>query len=453
MKIEVKTKKKPAAPSVKTMGIKKKATTSPGVDRKKAAITKVVKKAAAEDVKKAITKEVKKAATTKEIKDKKVKIAKKETIDASEEKKVQVADTISAVKAEPKTNQKENDGEAAKKKRVRKRRANKQKAKIENKDSEEKESNGATEAKNKKAPQKRKPSEAEDKSGNENSASLAKKNKTEEDTEMIVKGKLFNIFCKRRNELRARSLFVMMNEFNVSIATDPPPIFKSALRYKICGTKGLINLEYKSPQEAKEMKAVLQKNSLIKNVRLVAAKGKLKKQFSSISVHPRKLSIENLSPGVTQGELKKLFPTALSAFVHKKEGKAKLIFKTKKDAAKAFEEAEDIEINGVKLIVLYCKAPKKLPEKKLKAKKKRGKKKKQNTKENDKDGKDNAEKENKKETVEESAKQANKGDSPELAKEAKKGELAKQANNESAKQIVKSNGDSSKKKKTQGKKK
>lgn len=452
MKIEVKTKKKPAAPSVKTMGIKKKATTSPGVDRKKAAITKVVKKAAAEDVKKAITKEVKKAATTKEIKDKKVKIAKKETIDASEEKKVQVADTISAVKAEPKTNQKENDGEAAKKKRVRKRRANKQKAKIENKDSEEKESNGATEAKNKKAPQKRKPSEAEDKSGNENSASLAKKNKTEEDTEMIVKGKLFNIFCKRRNELRARSLFVMMNEFNVSIATDPPPIFKSALRYKICGTKGLINLEYKSPQEAKEMKAVLQKNSLIKNVRLVAAKGKLKKQFSSISVHPRKLSIENLSPGVTQGELKKLFPTALSAFVHKKEGKAKLIFKTKKDAAKAFEEAEDIEINGVKLIVLYCKAPKKLPEK-LKAKKKRGKKKKQNTKENDKDGKDNAEKENKKETVEESAKQANKGDSPELPKEAKKGELAKQANNESAKQIVKSNGDSSKKKKTQGKKK
>lgn len=116
MKIEVKTKKKPAAPSVKTMGIKKKATTSPGVDRKKAAITKVVKKAAAEDVKKAITKEVKKAATTKEVKDKKVKIAKKETIDASEEKKVQVGDTISAVKAEPKTNQKENDGEAAKKK-------------------------------------------------------------------------------------------------------------------------------------------------------------------------------------------------------------------------------------------------------------------------------------------------------------------------------------------------
>lgn len=327
MKLEVKNKKKPAAPSVKTVRIKKKASAPSRVAKKGKKATNT------EGVKKAITKEVevkkvktanpspgvkKKAAVGSAAKvDKKKKKANKEANVTSGKNKETAGDTTSTGKAGIKRKQeKENNSiNAGEKKKVRKKRnARKQKSQVDD-------------------------------------GKPGKKGNKAEPNLMKLQGELCEIFWNRSLEVKARTLIVAMKNFTANQSSDP--VFESAHRIQTNKLKKLLFLEYKTKAEAKTMKNVLQKNSQIKYAKFMNRVSKEQKRPDTITVHPKRLYIGNVPSEVTVADLKMKFPTALSVIVTHSKGKAKLIFKNKKNAREAFEASSNVWYNGVKLTVLY----------------------------------------------------------------------------------------------------
>lgn len=303
MKVDVRKKKKPAAPSVKTVGIKKKATAPSGAAKmgKKTATTKEVKKA-----------------ITKEVESKNVKIAKKKrNKGASGKTKETEVDVTSEGKAELKRKQGENE--------------------IGSVDAVEEE------VKNKMNTSEQKKQVDSGKPGKKGGNTGFKP--------MKLKGKLYDIFWNRSVEVKARTLIVAMKNFPVGQSSDP--LFESAHRMQTNKQKKLIFLEYKTKAEAKTMQNVLQKNSQIKYAKFMNRVSNEQKKPDVIMVHPKKLYIGNVPSEATVAELKMKFPTALSVIITHSKGKAKLIFKRKEDAKNVFLASSNVFSNGVKLTVLY----------------------------------------------------------------------------------------------------
>ncbi|XP_047484313.1 axoneme-associated protein mst101(2)-like [Penaeus chinensis] len=371
MKLEVRNKKKSAAPSVKTVGIKKKAS-SPSVKtvgiKKKASSPSVKtvgikKKASSPSVK---TVGIKKKASSPSVKT--VGIKKKASAPSGVAKKVKKATTTEKVKkaitkeVEVKKVKKANPSPGGKKKA-----AVGSAAKVDNKKKANKKANVAS-GKTKetagdavsmgKAGIKRKQEVKEN-----SSVDVGEKKKVRRRIQpgkkgnmagpnlINLQGKLSEIFWNRSLEVKARTLIVAMKNFTVDQSSDP--VFESAHRIQTNKLKKIIFLEYKTKAEAKEMKIVLQKNNLIKYAKFMNRVSKELKRPDVILVHPKRLYIGNVPSEVRAADLKMKFPTALSVIVTHSKGKAKLIFKTRKDAREAFEASSSVWFNGVKLTVLY----------------------------------------------------------------------------------------------------
>ncbi|XP_042887580.1 muscle M-line assembly protein unc-89-like [Penaeus japonicus] len=210
--------------------------------------------------------------------------------------------------------------------------------------------------------------------GNAKSGSPAKKqdtagNKKKTISEkMVLKGKLFDIYCERKKALDSRSLFVVLEEFKHGYYSNPPSIFKNAQHVRMVGTKGLVSLEYKSVNDAEKMKAFFENSSLVKEVRFATRPEGQSKEYTSIDVNPYKLFVVNVSHQVTKDMLEKKFPTAKSFVMRPKSGFAHVIYETKEEAAKVFEKANQVKCGNVKLTVLYVTSPEPVkPKKKKKA--------------------------------------------------------------------------------------
>lgn len=382
MKIEVKTKKKPSVPSVKTMGVKKKAKTPAvvAVKGKKAAIAK--------EGKKAIVSSTKEEAGKKETA-KVTPIAKKEAViekvdvkpkKAKKGKKVKkAADAADAAKAGPKEKQMEDDkdrgteGKKRKRRKSRKPKIRKPKVSVEVQEKAEEGENPTSIGKQKR--------EIE---GND-SGSPAKKQKVAEEKEpepeemeMNLTGDLYKIFCKRRDDLKDRVLYAKLEKFNLGYYAKPPALFDSAQHVRICTEKGLFYLEYKTKKEAEKQKVLLEHNSLIKSVNSMNKKSDDSETDSVITVHPRKLFIVNVPPRITRDMLVASFPTAQHVHNMPKTRCACLIYKTEEEAEDAFVASDNVMVKGVKLTVLYLSTRKaeELGRTKDKSKDKRNKKKK-----------------------------------------------------------------------------
>ncbi|XP_063607189.1 uncharacterized protein LOC134781839 [Penaeus indicus] len=328
MKLEVRNKKKPAAPSVKTTGIKKKTSAPSGVAKK------VKKAAATEEVKKAITKEV--------------KVKKVNTANPSPggKKKAAVGSAAKVVNKRKKANKKANVA-SGKTKETAGDAASKGKVGIKRKQ-EEKENSSVDAGEKKKV---RKKSNASEQKSQADGGKPGKKGNKAGPKLIRLQGKLSEIFWNRSLEVKARTLIVAMKDFSVNQSSDP--VFESAHRIQTNKLKKLIFLEYKTKAEAKAMKNVLQKNKQIKYAKFMSRVSKEVKRPDAIMVHPKRLYIGNVPSEMTNADLKMKFPTALSVIVTHSKGKAKLIFKNRKDAKEAFEASSSVWCNGVKLTVLY----------------------------------------------------------------------------------------------------
>ncbi|XP_063607182.1 uncharacterized protein LOC134781836 [Penaeus indicus] len=193
---------------------------------------------------------------------------------------------------------------------------------------------------------------------------------------MTLVGDLLAMYEMRRDEDFKRSLYVMMKNFKKNYYKDPPPIFESAQHLRFSGSKGLAFLVYKSEEEAERMKKVLDNHRLIQDARFAGMKGCHGIREDEIVVHPYKLDIENVPAKIKYEDLEKTFQTAMEIVYKPGTCFANLIYKTKEDAEDAFRSAENVEIDGVKLSVLYRKYDKGKGRPQLKPKKEKFKAKK-----------------------------------------------------------------------------
>ncbi|XP_042887577.1 uncharacterized protein LOC122263250 [Penaeus japonicus] len=406
MKVEAKNKKKPGAPVAKTMGIKKKTPTAPaGVAAKKKkeeAVASPAKKVGAKKAKTtAVDSPVKKVGSKKKATTPSTVTVKEKEVVAKKAKTATVTPAgkkgAAAVASEEKGKKKAKKGAiAASGEKVEKKEG------AETKEEGVKDS-GVAQEKTKRTRRKRKTNKRKLNVDTEEGASPSKKRKVAEPMEMKLEGKHYEIFCKRNEEVLLRTLYVVMDNFKLSYIATPPPVFKSAQFVKICGTKGLIHLEYKSKKEAEKMKDVLQKNKLIKEVRLASEKVDGKKESTSVNVHPLKLYVTNIPRDVTRLVLKKQFPTASGLIVKRKKGYVHVIYKTQEEAAKVFEEAENIQINDVKVTVLYVRSKRKTKTSKRKRGSRQKNKKGSPVKKAEEEEKEGSAEEEKKEDTEESS--------------------------------------------------
>lgn len=193
----------------------------------------------------------------------------------------------------------------------------------------------------------------------EDDANEAKKAKLDvPDEKMTLDGDLLSIYETRRDEDFKRCLYVMMKNFKKTYYKDPPPIFESAQHLRFSGSKGLVFLVYKTEEEAERMKKVLDNHRLIQDTRFAGMKGCHGIREDEIVVNPYKLDIENVPGKIKYEDLEKTFQTAMEINYKRGSCFANLIYKTKEDAEEAFRCAENVEIDGVKLTVLYRKCDK-----------------------------------------------------------------------------------------------
>ncbi|XP_042889660.1 nucleolin-like isoform X3 [Penaeus japonicus] len=314
IKKEVATPKKVATPKVKEAATPKKAVAP---KEKEAATPKSAKKKKATP-KKVVEKEV-------------VKETKEEEEEEEEEKAVAVA--VAATEEENKeVNEAETETKKSKRKRV-KRKAKK----AEGEDTEEGES-----------PKKKA------KTNSEEGESPKKKTKTNSvepnipDEKLVLKGELWDLFCKRKNEISERTLIVRLKKFSAGFLKRRPECLQDAVHY---GTKyrSLCVAVYKTKAETEKKKAELEKNEDVQLVRLWT------QREMSPEVNPYTLFSDNVPVGTTREMLQKAFPTAIDMKFMPGNGCVNLAYKTKKAAETAFREADKVEVNGVRLCVLYGK--------------------------------------------------------------------------------------------------
>lgn len=176
----------------------------------------------------------------------------------------------------------------------------------------------------------------------------AKDSKTDEASldSVPLTGDLLKIYQKRKAERNARCFRVIIRTSEED-EEDEEVEFENAVCVRSLNN-GFYFVNYKSEEMAEKMKSVLEERDDV-----IVVNRMQNKEIDNICINPFRLFMENVPVQTTFEDLEKLFTTASEVVYMPNRCLAHMIYKSKEEAEKVFREADDIEIHGAKMTVLY----------------------------------------------------------------------------------------------------
>ncbi|XP_063611986.1 nucleolin-like [Penaeus indicus] len=161
-----------------------------------------------------------------------------------------------------------------------------------------------------------------------------------------LKGDLLKIYQKRKAERNARCFRVIIRTSEED-EEDEEVEFENAVCVRSLNN-GFYFVNYKSEEMAEKMKSVLEERDDV-----IVVNRMQNKLNNDICINPFRLFIENVPVQTTLEDLQEVFTTASEVVYMPNRCLAHMIYKSKAEAEKVFREADDIEIHGAKMTVLY----------------------------------------------------------------------------------------------------